>query len=513
MPSRIVVRPREYHDSVRLMRLSQLLRKEAGVSEAMIMMATPNNRKILETTGFCSEEARNAKPEDLIVAVTAHTEEEADAAIATAAQMLQKNTENAGNAVQAGTLDEAISLDPDINFACISVPGSFAADEAEQALERGLNVFLFSDNVTIEDEKRLKQTALKQNRLLMGPDCGTAIINGTAIGFANAVARGPVGIVAASGTGAQEISCLLDWMDVGISHIIGTGGRDLHQDIGGATMCQALELMAQDPQTDIIVVTSKPPSAIAQDRVFATTAKIGKPIVFNFLGATPPVDTAGAEFCTTLAETALATARYVRPDASLPCAPQVDREDFIRNALDTRKPVQRYVRGLYAGGTLCYEALLLLGDIPGGVYSNLKHDSHALTDIFASQGHTVIDMGDDAYTQGRAHPMIDPGLRNQRILHEAADPEVALLLLDLVIGYGAQDNPARNLAEILHKAREIAGQDGRSLPVIVTICGTRHDIQNYNEQLEQLEQAGVMVARSNAEAVTLAKRYVEAINV
>ena len=513
MPSRIVVRPREYHDSVRLMRLSQLLRKEAGISEAMIMMATPNNRKILDTTGFCSEQAQNANPEDLIVAVTAQTEEEADAAIATAIQMLQKNTENAGNTIQAGNLDEAISLDADINFACISVPGSFAAAEAEQALERGLNVFLFSDNVTIEDEKRLKEKALEKNRLLMGPDCGTAIISGTAIGFANAVSRGPVGIVAASGTGAQEISCLLDWMDVGISHVIGTGGRDLHQDIGGATMCQALELMAQDPHTDIIVVTSKPPSAIAQERVFATTARIRKPIVFNFLGATPPAGMADTQFCTTLAETALTTARHVRPDASLPCAPQAEKGHFIKNALDTRQATQRYVRGLYAGGTLCYEAILLLGNIPGGVYSNLRHDSHALTDIFTSQGHSVIDMGDDAYTQGRAHPMIDPGLRNQRILHEAADPEVALLLLDLVIGYGAQDNPARNLAETLGNARAIAGQDGRNLPIIVTICGTGHDIQNYNEQVEQLKQAGVMVARSNAEAVTLANRYVEAINV
>ncbi|MBS1089710.1 acyl-CoA synthetase FdrA [Gluconobacter wancherniae] len=512
MASRITVRPREYHDSVRLMRLSQALRQAPGVTEAMVMMATPNNAKILATSGFVSDVAGAAKPEDLVIAVVAESDEAAEQAIETAIGMLQQTAQTAGGKVQYRTLDAACAAKSEINFVCISLPGHYAGAEAELALKRGMNVFLFSDNIDLEEEKRLKQLALDNNRLLMGPDCGTAIINGAGIGFANAVSRGPVGIVAASGTGAQEISSLIDRMGVGISHVIGTGGRDLHHDIGGITMCQGLKLLADDPQTRIIVVTSKPPSDTARARVLETAAAIGKPVIFNFLGDARHADTPDASFCETLAETALVAARRVRVDAVLPSVADVDKDRFIAGARDGRRASQRYIRGLYAGGTLCYEALLMLGKRGIKSFSNLKHDEFAIGDLFSSRDNTIIDMGDDAYTQGRAHPMIDPTLRHQRIEQEAADPEVALLLLDLVIGYGAHANPADALAQTLKRAFTIAANDGRNLPVIVTICGTEGDIQGYARQVAQLREIGVLVAYNNCEAIDIAGRYLEAIN-
>ncbi|QEH96855.1 acyl-CoA synthetase FdrA [Gluconobacter thailandicus] len=512
MPSRIVIRPREYHDSVRLMRASETIRHEAGVTEAMTMMATANNKKILATSGLLSEDVQAANPDDLIIAVTANTEDAADRAIGAAQDFLSRKTQNSQQALLPRSIEAACTLRPDISLACISVPGTYAFREVKRALELGLNVFLFSDNVSRDDERQLKELAGQRNRLLMGPDCGTALINGVGLGFANAVKPGRVGIVGASGTGTQEISSLLDWLGTGVSHAIGTGGRDLQHQIGGLTMLQGLSLLNADADTDVIVVTSKPPHPEIADRISAFCERLNKPVIINFVGQSGTEEKGNITFTRTLAETAVAAARILNPNCHLSQLSAPEQDSFIARAKAARQPSQRYLRGLYAGGTLCYEALFFLRDHVGGIYSNLEHGPFELTDLFASRENTVIDLGDDAYTEGRAHPMIDPTVRNQRILTEARDPEVALLLMDLVIGYGAHENPAAQLAETIVKAREITRADGRELPVIVTICGTRNDIQNYAKQAEQLRAANILVTGNNAEAVMIASRYLETLH-
>lgn len=513
MASRIVIRPREYHDSVRLMRASEAIRQEAGVREAMAMMATANNKKILDTSGLLTDEVKAANPDDLIIAVVAESEVEAENAISAAQDFLNQKVQSGQQTLIPRSIDAACATQPAINLACISVPGIYAYREVKRALELNLNVFLFSDNVSRADERKLKELAKEKNRLLMGPDCGTALINGIGLGFANAVRRGRVGLVAASGTGTQEISSLLDWLGCGVSQAIGTGGRDLQQDIGGLTMLQGLAMLAEDAETDVIVVTSKPPSPDIADTIVSFCAKLDKPVVINFVGQNSSGQNGNITFTSTLAQTALTAGRLIDPTCELPQLANATKDQFVQNAKAARAPSQRYLRGLYAGGTLCYEALFLLREQLGGIYSNLEHGAFELKDLFSSKEHTIIDLGDDAYTEGRAHPMIDPTLRNQRILQEAQDPEVAMLLLDLVIGYGAHENTAAQLAQTLVQAREIARADGRELPVIVTICGTKNDVQNYDQQAAQLRDADILVAGNNAEAVLLAGRYMETINV
>lgn len=513
MASRIVIRPREYHDSVRLMRASEAIRQEAGVREAMAMMATANNKKILDTSGLLTDEVKAANPDDLIIAVVAESEAEAENAISAAQDFLNQKVQSGQQTLIPRSIDAACATQPAINLACISVPGIYAYREVKRALELNLNVFLFSDNVSRADERKLKELAKEKNRLLMGPDCGTALINGIGLGFANAVRRGRIGLVAASGTGTQEISSLLDWLGCGVSQAIGTGGRDLQQDIGGLTMLQGLAMLAEDAETDVIVVTSKPPSPDIADTIVNFCAKLDKPVVINFVGQNSTGQNGNITFTSTLAQTALTAGRLIDPTCELPQLADATKDQFVQNAKAARGPSQRYLRGLYAGGTLCYEALFLLREQLGGIYSNLEHGAFELKDLFSSKEHTIIDLGDDAYTEGRAHPMIDPTLRNQRILQEAQDPEVAVLLLDLVIGYGAHENPAAQLAQTLVQAREIARADGRELPVIVTICGTKNDVQNYDQQAAQLRDADILVAGNNAEAVLLAGRYMETINV
>ncbi|NBB47848.1 acyl-CoA synthetase FdrA [Rhizobium sp. CRIBSB] len=512
MASRVLIRPKEYHDSVRLMRVSEALRRESGVSEAMVMMATANNKKILETSGLLTDSVRDANPDDLAIAVIADTEESADAAIGAAGKALSEKSQAARKTANPRSLDSAYALKPDARLVVISVPGQFAFREAKRALEIGLNVLMFSDNMPLDEEKALKMLAADKNRLMMGPDCGTALINGIGFGFANKVARGAIGIVGASGTGIQEISCLLDAMGEGVSHAIGTGGRDLHEEIGGLTMLQGLKLLAEDPNTEVIIVASKPPSPQVAEAVLRFVETIGKPVVVNFLGKDQPVDRRGHIFAKSLADTAHTAARLRNPQATLPALPDVDTNAFITASKAMLAPTQRYVRGLYAGGTLCYEAMLILNEALGPISSNLAYGDSRINDLFSSRGHTVIDMGDDAYTDGRAHPMIDPFMRNQRILQEAQDPEVALLLLDLVIGYGAHADPAGALAVTIRDARALAAAQGRQLPIIVTICGTRNDIQNYDRQRDDLVSAGIQVVHSNAEAAALAARLLRDIH-
>ncbi len=462
-----------YRDSVALMQLSVKLRELAGVEEASMIMATPGNLALLREVGLLAGEVA-ARPSDLLVVVRARTAAAAQAAVADAQARLRADAATptaAGGtpeAIAPRSLDMALAVAPASNLALVSVPGEYAAAEAAKALARGLNVMLFSDNVAIEDEVRLKRRAAERGLLVMGPDCGTAIIDGVPLAFANVVRRGPIGCVAASGTGLQQVTTLVDRLGVGVSQAIGTGGRDLSEAVGGLTMLAGLKLLAADRDTKVIVLISKPPAPAVAEKVIAAAAHARKPVVVNFIGADAAARGKQPHFARTLedaAHAAAALARGRKPPKGAPLPRHAD--------------AGRRICGLFSGGTFCYEAELLLGP-----------------------RHELIDLGDDKYTRGRPHPMIDHRLRNERIVAAAKDRRVAVILLDVVLGHGAHPDPAAEMAPALRAARKA----NRRVALVASVCGTAADPQGLARQEAALRKAGVTLAPSNAAAARLAAK-------
>jgi FdrA protein len=501
----VLVKRREYNDSVRLMQISEKLRGLAGVSEAILMMATENNKRLLESTGLLLDEAPLATANDLVIAIRADAADTADAAMQQAEGLLQ-NRAAADVAASFHTLDSALGALPAANLALISVPGQYAAAEARHALERGLHVMLFSDNVSLDDEVALKAQARQRGLLMLGPDCGTAILNGAALGFANIVRRGPIGIVGASGTGIQEITVLVHRLGCGISHAIGVGGRDLSAAVAGSSMLHGIDLLETDAGTRVIVVTSKPPAPAVAQAVLERLTRCRKPVVVNFLGAAPAAAHANLTWAATLEEAAAVAVRLVGLAGAAPSGPSLQAlkaqagEQAARMSAD-----QKYLRGLFSGGTLGYEALLVLQNAIGDVRSNipLRKDLR-LADAWTSVEHTLIDLGDDEFTQARAHPMIDPTLRLRRFQEEAARSEVAVILLDIVLGLGSHADPAGSLATAIAGARAAAQAAGRNLVVVASVCGTDLDPQGLERQEQTLRAAGALVLPTNAQASQLA---------
>jgi FdrA protein len=494
-----------YRDSVSLMQLSAKLGALAGVRQASAIMATAGNLALLREAGLAIGDVE-AGPNDLLVALEGE-EEALEAALDAAEAELNR----APAVAQVGgprqipprSLEMGLAELPTANLALISTPGDYAAAEAMKALRLGLNVLLFSDNVALDDEIALKEYARAHELLVMGPDCGTAIIGGVPLGFANVVRRGDIGAIAASGTGLQQVTCLIDRWGKGISQAIGTGGHDLHASVGGITMLQGIEALSADPATRVIVLISKPPHPEVAERVLEAAGKSGKPIVVNFLGADPEtVRRANVHPVRTLEDAARLAVALAGGGAD--AQPGAVRSE-VALAVPQLAPGQKYIRGLYSGGTFCYEALLLLSETFGGVASNTPLEpERMLVDVWRSERHTVIDLGDDAFTRGRPHPMIDQTLRRERILQEAADPEVAVILFDVVLGYGAHPDPAPELAVALEQARAVVAAAGREVALLASVCGTAGDPQDLARQEAVLKNAGVLLAESNAQAVRLA---------
>jgi FdrA protein len=497
-----------YKDSVSLMQLGAKLRARAGVDEASCIMATPANLEQLAHAGLAVGASFN--PSDLLVLVRGEAQACA-AAIDDAAGILQSEAAQPGGSSVAFALPlTSIAMGqeraPDADLALISVPGDYAAAEARKALALGLHVMLFSDNVSVGDERAIKEYARERGLLVMGPDCGTAIVNGVPLGFANVVRRGDIGIVAASGTGLQEVTCRIHQLGGGVSQALGTGGRDLKDEIGGITMLQGIEALAHDARTRVIVLISKPPSPAIAQRILDAAAGSGKPVVVDFLGA-PAASVArprivAAPSLQYAADAAIALAQRRAPPP-LGAAPPVDR---VAASIAAMAPTQRDVRGLFCGGTFCYETQLVFLERGLACRSNAPangalaydgHDAH-------NAGHLFIDLGDDEYTRGRPHPMIDPSQRNAAIRAHAADPAVAALLFDVVLGFGAHPDPAAELATALRDARAIASAQKRTLALIGHVCGTEGDRQDRSRQQEMLANAGAILAASNFEAAALA---------
>lgn len=491
-----------YRDSVTLMQISADVAREAVVDQAWAVMATDANIALLKESGLAKDIPPEAGPNDLLFLITGADQDAVDSGLADAEKRLTAKHAGSGGEAEklpSSSIQMALEDDaPQANLVLVSTPGEYAGAEAMKALKLGLNVMIFSDNVPVEDEVRLKTYAKDHDLLVMGPDCGTAIIDGVPLAFANVVRRGPVGIVAASGTGLQQVSCLLDRAGVGVSQAIGTGGRDLKEDVGGLTMLAALDHLAKDKDTEVIVLISKPPADSVAKKVLAAAEKAGKPVVVNFLGADEKAVTGkNLKAARTLEDAANAAIKLSGKDIGADPPGKTRPPKF--------KASQKYIRALYTGGTFSSEAALMLHEAIGGVYSNVAVDpKYAIEDVWKSTEHTVIDLGDDDFTRGRPHPMIDPTLRNERIINEAKDPGTAVILLDFVLGYGAHDDPAGDVASVITEARKIAKKDGRTLAFVGFICGTEGDPQNLAAQEKTLKDAGVLLAPSNARAVRLA---------
>jgi succinyl-CoA synthetase alpha subunit len=501
--------PREYRDSVSLMQLSAKLGRLPGIEQASAVMATENNLALLAQAGL-RVDAQGAHPSDLLIVVQGEHSALAGA-MDEAVRSLNRQSEDTGGETRAASrprsIQMALQTGGDANLALISTPGDYAAAEAMKALRLGLNVMLFSNNVAQDEELALKQYARERDLIVMGPDCGTAIVNGTPLAFANVVRRGPIGAVAASGTGLQQVTVLVDRFGSGISQAIGTGGRDLQREIGGISMLKGLHDLAADPATQVIMLISKPPAAEVAQRVLAEAERAGKPVVVNFLGADPrSVARDGVHAVKTLedaARAAVALTRGDKPRASYAEPPA------LPSGLPKFADSQRYVRGLYSGGTFCYEATLLLGELLADVHSNTPTPgTHELTDVWGSRGHTLVDLGDEVFTRGRPHPMIDYRLRTERMVKEAEDPRTAVILFDVVLGHGSHMDPASELAPAIQRARTLAGMQGRQLAFVGQICGTAADPQDLSRQAQALGEAGVVLAESNAQAVRLAAAIV-----
>lgn len=517
--------PNLYRDSVALMQLSARIGKLPGIAEASAQMATNANLSLMVGAGLL-DTAPEARPNDVLLVVRGEADA-LDAALEQADALLNERASDTDQNTQREPLRSVqMAFEASggkANLVLISTPGDYAAAEAMKALRLGMNAMLFSDNVSVQAEIALKRYARSRNLLVMGPDCGTAILDGVPLAFANVVARGNIGVIAASGTGLQQVTCLIDQYGCGITHAIGTGGHDLSEAIGGITMLTALEQLTADPATKVIVLVSKPPAASVAQTVLDAARRSGKPVVVCFLGASPDgIRAAGLVPAVTLEQAAQLAVRLSRGTApgDADAGAGDDTADTATAALRTRaktlaarlKPTQTLLRGLYSGGTFCYEALLLLQDALPGLQSNTPTGKVTLMpDLWHSHGNTILDLGDDDFTRGRPHPMIDPTLRNERIVAEASDPNVGIVLLDFVLGYGAHEDPAGQVAEVLGDARKAAARDGRELVFIGHVCGTRGDPQDLDAQRATLVNAGVELAESNAQAVYLCRAVLDCL--
>lgn len=492
------IRRGAYYDSVVLMQLQRALARLAGVEDAGAVMGTPANKELLAQSGLLSSEAEAAGPEDLILA--ARGEGAADALAQVDELLKRRRPEVSAGAYQPKSLAGAVQQAPDADWVLVSTPGRYAAGVTREALSLGKHVFLYSDNVSLDDEVTLKMDAVGRGLLVMGPDCGTAMVNGVGLGFANAVRRGAIGLVGASGTGLQLVASRIHQLGGGITHALGTGGRDLRREVGAVTARQSLDLLLRDPATAVVVLISKPPAPEVAAQLLGIAQVGNKPVVVNFIGQKLDFPAAGNLYA---AETLDAAA-----ELAVRLAAQADESEVVARP-PGYAPEQRYLRGLYSGGTLAYEAQLILRDFVPTVYANAPLEARfKLEPATQSRGHSIIDLGEDEFTVGRLHPMLDNDLRLRRLAQEAADPETAVILMDVVLGYGAHEDPARELAPAIAAALS----QGRRLEIIVAVVGTEDDPQNLERQLAQLAEAGAWVTTHHGEAVARAGALAQGLN-
>lgn len=496
-----VIKPNSYQDSINLMLITSDISQIDGVNKVQVMMGTQANKDIFNEAGLLTEEAENAAPSDMMIVMDVENENVKNSVLKTIEKSLADlsiDKTSDSNQMSVKNWNQALKEAPEANIALISVPGEYAAVEIENALYNGMHAFVFSDNVSIQDEVRLKKIAHEKGLLVMGPDCGTGIISGVPMAFTNVVKEGNISIVGASGTGIQEVSTIIEKLGGGVTHAIGTGGRDLSEAVDATTMKDILAGLAKHEPTKVIVVISKPPAPKVRDEVVGLLREINKPVVAIFLGEKPKNHEEGLYLAHTLEETAqiavdLAKDKPIKANYTS-SAPLINADPDISD---------KKIIGLYSGGTLAYETGMLISEALqlDGI---IKDDGYVLK----SHGYEVIDLGDDRYTQGRPHPMIDPEIRIKKIMEYSQNPEVGVILLDDVLGYGTHNDMASALIPSVKEAKKFAQLENRKLYFVATVVGTVNDPQYLIAQQSALEDAGVIVCKSNAEAVRYALNLV-----
>ena len=500
-----IIKKNSYYDSVTLMSLSGKISGLEGVLEAVVSMATDMNKELIKNIGLSNEQSNLASSNDLLIGISAIDEESYHKALAVVEELLtvRNNNETTGKQAQPKNINQALK-DTDANLAIISVPGIYAAREARIALENNLHVMIFSDNVSLEDERKLKELGREKGLLVMGPDCGTASINNVGLCFSNKVRKGNIGIIGASGTGLQEVMVQIHRLGGGISQAIGTGGRDLKEEIGGIMMIESLKALNEDQNTDLIVLVSKPPAKSVEMKILNEIKNIQKNVVVCFLDGTKEhEEIPNATFVYGLldaAKVAVNNAGINKPVNTIQSTNCINIDD-LKKSLNSQ---QKYFRGLYCGGTLCAEALSILRTDFINIKSNVsKVESEKLSNYDNYKGNVLLDLGEDEFTSGKPHPMIEPSLRLDRLISEANDPEVGVILLDFELGYGSHEDPVGVTLHAIRESNRIANANGRKLIFVAYICGTDFDKQNYETQRMMLENEGVIVVDSNTDAANL----------
>ncbi|MDO5547010.1 MAG: acyl-CoA synthetase FdrA [Eubacteriales bacterium] len=498
---RTVVKKGSYQDSVVLMLLTNEISTIEGVKKVSIMMATPANKDIFKQSGLDTEELMASTANDMVVVADVEDDSLLDTIMENVEAFLKK--QSTSNNASKGTesvksWDKALDKMPDANLAVISIPGAYAALEADRALDEGLNVFMFSDNVTIEDEKALKEKAHAKGLSVMGPDCGTGIIQGVPIAFTNSVSKGSIGIIGASGTGIQELTTIIDRLGEGVNNAIGTGGRDLSTTVGGITMMDMIDAMESDETVKVLIVISKPPAQAVREKISARLSSFSKPVITLFLGEKPEYHEENFYHTYTLDEAARLAVSLVRGKEVPEATVDVDESAFFK--AEENKTIKAY----YSGGTLANEAAMLIKDAMDVKVPPEDIEGYMLQ----LDGNIVVDLGDDAYTQGKPHPMIDPAKRIECMQEAVDDPSTGVILLDIMLGYGSHEDMAGALLPTIKELQAKAAAANRKVFFIATVCGTRRDYQGYDEAVNKLAEAGVIVCENNKLACRTAIRAI-----
>ncbi len=500
-----------YFDSVTLMSTTVSIKKDLDLEELLMFMGTDMNKDMIKSVGLYHQEMDHAEPNDLIIACTLKVENKtwADDVIKRLSSR-KKNTQD--QKISYKSIHQA-KESFDANLAVISVPGIYAAHEAYKALENNMHVMLFSDNVSIEDEVALKKLGREKDLLVMGPDCGTAIINGKGLCFANQVKKGPIGLVAASGTGLQEVTVIIDRFHGGITQAIGVGGRDLSEQVGGIMMLKGIDALDHDPNTQVIVLISKPPYKSVEEAIMNRLKTITKPVVVCFLDAKRNETIKDVHFVSTLTEAAIKALNLISISTPNLTALDEQTKTTIRQDRSKLQPTQTSIKGLFCGGTLTAEALSVLRPYVSHLTSNVaKKAEEKMKDPMKSEGHILVDLGDDIFTQGKPHPMIEPSIRNDRIIFEAKQKDTAVILLDFELGIGSHEDPVGITLEAIKEANLIAKRNNKTILFVAYVCGTHQDYQGLASAEQRLKEAGVILGKTNAHAAIIAAHLVKEEN-